>query len=128
MNVTLHIEGMRELVALCKSQDWYAKPWRKGMEKIGSQSGLAAQKGAPVRTGYLQSTIRTAVQQKPFPTWIAIRNRAVNKGYPYPRLLAFSPEHHHQNWLINAVLGIWRRSETVLNQIGEEIQRNWSRA
>lgn len=113
------------------------------MQDFGSILGLTAQQRAPKRTGYLQMRIRTAVQPAVFPTWIAIRNYARAKGsmkarrtgtllgaagggYPYPRLLEFSPKHHHQFWLRNSVDAIWRtRAEPVLEQIGAAIAQKW---
>ena len=132
LTIDVSIEGLRSLQKMLATRDWYAKPWHDGMTTLASKAGLAAQKGAPVATGYLQSRIRTAVQKKPFPTWIAIRNQARRRrkggggGYPYPRLLAFSPKHHHRDWLIKAVQSIWK-SDSTLNAIAKDIAREWGR-
>ena len=127
MRIEIHVEGLAQLIkVLTPPENLYAGPWARGMRALGTQAGLAAQRGAPVDTGYLQSRIRTAVQNRPFPTWIAIRSRAQRRGYPYPRLLAFSPKHGHRDWLINALKPVIAGSEHVLNRIAQEIERKWS--
>lgn len=127
MRLTIEVQGLKALQRLLSPpENLYAEPWAKGMRSLGSQAGLAAQRGAPVRTGMLQGRIRTAVQNRPFPTWIAIRNQARRKGYPYPRLLAFSPKHGHRDWLINAVGPVFRNAGSALGRIGDEIARRWA--
>lgn len=132
LRLDVHIEGLRELRRLLTpARNLYAKPWSDGMRDLASRGGLAAQRGAPVGTGNLQSRIRTAVQRSPFPSWIAIRNRAVRRsraypqGFPYPRLLAFSAKHGHKNWLMRAVMPVWGRAEATLNRAGNEIAKRW---
>lgn len=133
MRLTIEVKNLNETRKFLASRNWLDQSWRRGLEGFASRAGLAAQRGAPVQTGHLQGKIRTAVQKKSFPTWIAIRSRAVTRsraypsGYPYPRLLAFSAKHGHKDWLINAVRPIWNSAGDALNKIGADIARNWSR-
>ena len=131
LTIEVSIQGLREIQRLLATSQWYSEPWREGMTTFASRAGLAAQHGAPVGTGahagYLQARIRTAVQKRDFPTWIAIRNQARRRGFPYPRLLAFSPKHHHRDWLIKAVGPVIGDAGRVLQTIGAAIARNWSK-
>lgn len=126
--VYLNVQDVQKLAKLLSGDELVARPWRDGMTKLASSGGIAAQRGAPVATGKLQGKIRTKVQQRPFPLWIAIRNQARNpkSQYPYPRLLAFRPKFHHQDWLINAVMPVFNGAGQMLDQIGAAIARKWS--
>ena len=118
--------GLAELRRLMTGNELYAGPWRSGMTRLASQAGLSAQHGAPVATGKLQGSIRAAVQNRPFPLWAAVRVRARRRGYPYPRLLEFSPKHQHREWFLRALRTVWAGADTVLNDIGAQIARKWA--
>ena len=130
LKIDIELEGLSALRRLLEPpENLYAKPWEEGMDKLASMGGLAAQRSAPLATGKLQGSIRTRVQKKPFPTWIAIRvgARARKTRYPYPRLLAFSQKHGHKDWLLKAVQPVWRGAEDVLRKAGDIIARRWAR-
>ncbi len=133
VNITVDIIGLAELRKLMTGDDLYATAWRSGMTKLASQAGLAALGHAPVggakdpHAGRLQASIRTAVQNRPFPQWAVVRvNARAAKRYGYPRLLEFSPKHHHKEWLLKAVRQVWAGADLVLNEIGEKIARRWA--
>lgn len=106
----------------------YGAPWRHGIDELASRGGLAAQRGAPFRTGKLQAAMRTRVQRKPFPEWIGIYTYARSASrYPYPRLLAFSWKHGHRDWLLRALQPVWGRVEETLKRIANDIGNTWSR-
>ena len=129
LNLTLAVEGLDIALKLTDPKgDLLAGPWRRGMERLGTQVGLGAQRAAPQRTGKLVGSVRVAVQKRPFPTWVAIRIRARSKkGYPYPLLLEFSGKHHHKDWLLNAVQPIASQSDGTLEQIAANIAAAWER-
>lgn len=130
------VVGLQELQrVLSQPVQLYGDVWRAGITRLASQAGLSAQRGAPVYTGLakrgvvvgrLQGSIRAVVQNRPIPQWAAVRVRARNKGYPYPRLLEFSPKHQHASWFLRALQVAWRGADRVLNDIGEQIAHNWA--
>ena len=128
LTVTVELEDLTALRRILRGDTLYGEPWRDGMLALSSRSGLAAQRGAPVRSGKLQGSIRARVQKSKFPTWIAVRVSARNKSAkrnPYPRYLAFAGKFHHKDWLIKAVGPVWAGAERVLERIGAAIEAKW---
>ena len=137
--VAITINGLKELrKLLTPPENLYGGAWRSGMTSIVSRTGLAAQRAAPVGSGAdphigrLQGSVRTRMDKRPFPMWAVVsvtgrtRSKKYPRGYPYPRLLEFSPKHGRQSWLINAAGTVWRGAEQVLGRIGDAIARQWS--
>lgn len=125
MDVRIEVKGLKELRRLL-GPNLYSKPWADGMNDLARAGAVAARGGAPVRTGRLLLSIKPAVSRAPFPTWAAVRVRAKSpRGFPYPRILAFSPKHGHKDWLIRAVGPVWTEATETLRKIGEAIVRIW---
>lgn len=139
MDIILTIEGLNKLRRrLSPPESLYAQPWRDGMTEIAEAMQTAAVRAAPVRTGKLRDSIRTVIQRKPFPQWIATRVKArgplrmsKKKGkrgrYPYPKLLEFSKRHGHFGWLRNSVGPVIEGAERELDKIGARIADAWGR-
>lgn len=133
INMTATFDGLAKLQRLIRGDVLFAKPWSDGMEDLAKKGGGAARSHAPFRSGKLQASIQHAVQKKPFPTWAAVRVSAKTRsskypsGYPYPRLLAFSPKHGHKDWLLRAVHPVWTNVAVTLDRIAAGIARNWMR-
>jgi hypothetical protein len=120
--------GLATLRKVMTPDSLYLQPWRDGMEKLAGLASSRAQSFAPVgQTGKLRRSVRAVVQKKPFPTWLAVRvyAKAGKKRYSYPKMLNYSPKHHHKLWLDRAIDPVWSGAEHMLNEIGAEIGRNW---
>ena len=130
-NFTARVAGLNELLRLIEPpSNLYGEPWREGMMALARKGEIAAKFAAPVKTGWLKSHIRGVVQRKPMPKWVAIRSRGTNphrRGYPYPRLLEFSPKHHHQGWFSGVKETIIAQVDAALSQISRGILERWTR-
>lgn len=131
----VHIEGLRQLRRLIRPpSNLLAKPWHNAMTDLKEAGERVARRHAPVRTGYLLSKIKSAIQKKAMPMWAAIRVRARRRshGYPrgfeYPRLLEYSPKHGHKGWFNPPIRSLWgSRARLALTKAGKEIARRWRR-
>ena len=127
--ITVEVSGLAALRRfLTPAEDFYGPPWKDGMDRIAAKTLSAGRSAAPHGTGKLQASLRTRVQKGGFPTWLAIDARATAaKRYPYPRLLEYSPKHHHTRWLQGALDKVWGNVAGELNKIADAIARRWER-
>ncbi len=134
---TVTLEGLQALRKLLNPPDeLLAAPWKGAMASLVDFGAMFGRTQAPKgRTGKLQRNIKPKVQNKPLPMWAAVRSRGTRKrsktyprGYPYPRLLNYSPKHGHEGWfdrgVIEPVIG---KADLVLAQAATEIARKWER-
>lgn len=154
-NYTVRVLGMKELLhILTPPTNLYGQPWKQGMEGLARYGKSVAEQVAPIggpgdhgrgHPGFLKRHLKGAVQKSPLPKWVAIRSRGVRtaqfsqliakrkttsrwpRGYPYPRLLEFSPKHHHQGWFEKIRGPIQGFADKVLSQISVGILERWSR-
>lgn len=149
-NITVKVTGLKELLRVIDPPtNLYGEPWKAGMVSLAQRGESLEKATAPYRTGYLQRHIKGVVQKSPLPKWVAIRSRGVSqqakygktgrrlkatkilrtakypKGFPYPRLLEFSPKHHHQGWFSNVRGAIASGLDATLSQISTGIIRKW---
>lgn len=140
------IKGLKELkYKLQNADEMTAGPWKRAMTEIADAGYAAILNSAPQRTGRLKSKIFVKVQQKPFPLWVAIRARGVAKwdkknlrksrsrnryprGFPYPRLLEFSPKHGHAGWFYKRIApAVQSKADSALATAGREIAEKWGK-
>jgi hypothetical protein len=130
-----YIEGLNATRRLLKPlSELVDTPWRDAMTELAESGAEGGQARAPYRTGRLREKIYARVQKGPFPKWAAVRSRAKSRGragkrgYDYPRLLEYSPKHHHQGWFTSTVYPLLiARAEGVLAKAATAIQRRWGR-
>lgn len=136
------VEGLRGLRRLLTPPDeLLADPWKTAMIFLAESGEGKAKAGAPVATGRLREKVGGRVQKKPMPMWVAIRARGLRKaragatsrsaayyrrGYPYPRLLNYSPKHGHRFWFDTAVSPMLATADEALEKAGDEIARLWA--
>ncbi len=130
--VSIEVKGIKQLSAALKDEELYSKPWREGMNAVGQLGERIAASHAPRgATGQLEAKISYGVQKKPFPTWVAIRERARRrspkypKGYPYPTLLNYSSKHGHAGWFTRPLGQLGNQVGPVLNRISKEVEAQW---
>lgn len=100
---TVIVEGLDELLAKLKPE-LYETAGKGALKDIAEAAAQSARAGAPRMSGKLASSISPKVNASPKPLWAAVKVGALSqRGYPYPRLLEFSPKHKRQNWLKSAV-------------------------
>lgn len=126
MQINIEIQGLKQLRKLL-DDDLYIREWKDGMVAFAEEGQSQAHGEAPRLTGKLAASIKAGVSRKPFPTWARVRVFARRRGFPYPRLLAFSHRHGHRDWLINAVRGTIDYLPRELEKIGNAIARRWER-
>ena len=152
------LEGYDRLRRLMKRDPLLGGPWRdalQGLVEEGEQRGKA---GAPVHSGdymagrvtrgprkgkmrskrqpgKLKKNVRIGMHRAAFPMWGAVRSRGVSprsasapKGYPYPRLLNYSPRNKHVGWFDRSVIEpIVGKAELALSEAADKIAREWER-
>ena len=124
---TLKVDGVEGLMAKLQSDAILAKPMRRAFSRIGIQGKTAAKLSAPYATGALRSSISTRMSSAKVPTFVAVVVKATRNGFSYPRLIEFSPKHHHVAWLETAVTGIMSGISTFLDDAAREMEREFAK-
>lgn len=99
----VEVRGLTELLA--KLTPALYQEAGKGMLKVIADAGAqSARAGSPRMTGKLGGSITPKVNPGAKPAWAAVKVAELSpRGYSYPRLLEFSPKHHHRNWLQSSI-------------------------
>ena len=127
----IRIEGTDRLVALLQQDEWYGRPVKRALARIGQLGKTAARVAAPRDTGHLASHITYRVNtKKKQPRFVAISTRAyrmTGRGapYPYPRTLEFSPKHHHRGWMRRAIESIQGSLASFVEDAIRDIEQAW---
>lgn len=127
MTVQLKVDGLQDLLRKTTPGRAIIRPAMLGaMDAIGRAATTSARSGAPHRTGELAKSMRYEVRGKGIP-WVNIQARALaqSDGYPYPRLLEYSPKHNHKGWLKRSIQRTRGRLTSALQAATAEIQRRW---
>lgn len=102
-NRSVRVEGLEELLAKL-TPELYEAAGKQALKEIADAGAQSARGGAPRMSGKLAGSVRPKVNPGAKPAWAAVTVGALSpRGYSYPRLLEFSPKHHHQNWLKSAI-------------------------
>jgi hypothetical protein len=100
---TVVVEGLDELLRKL-TPELYEPAGKAALTEIGEAAAASARAGAPRLSGKLQGSITPKVNGGAKPLWAAVRVGALSsRGYGYPKLLEFSPKHHHRDWLKSSV-------------------------
>jgi hypothetical protein len=125
-------------------------PWRHFMERLGKLGVQQARAASPRgETGQLGSSNTYAVQNKPFPTWVRVKNTArakgraakrqnraaregraplrLTKGYAYPGRLNWERKNPRFGWFTKAMQATRRGTQPLLNQTAREIEQEWGK-
>ncbi len=121
----LHIEGLAELLRKL-SPELYQPAGKAMLKEISEAAAGAARAGAPRERGKLAGSITGKVNTGAKPAWAAVKVAALNpRGYSYPRLLEFSPKHHHRNWLKSAVDRARGAFAAAIGRAASAVERKW---
>lgn len=128
LKVTIEIAGYAALMRkLRPPESLYAKPWRDAMEEVARLGAEQARSTAPRgETGQLAAKIAYRVQKSPIPRYAVIKTTARRKKFPYPRLLEWSPKHHHSGWMRKAIDQVMSRADRILSKAARQIERKWA--
>lgn len=127
----------RDLARLVRNtitQPVYRKPLKAMMENVAKVGAAYARRGAPRgRTGQLSARITSKTTSGVIPSAVvktdAMNQRGGKRGrpYPYPRLLEFSPRHHHRDWLKNSIEQARGAIGAQISQAARIIESEWGR-
>lgn len=121
----VRIEGLDALRSKL-TPELYRPAAKQALKAMADAGASSARAGAPRMTGRLQGSIRPKVNSGAAPAWAAVKVGALNpRGYPYPRLLEFSPRHRHQNWLKSAIDRVASAFSSALDKAASEIERKF---
>lgn len=128
----VQVQGLDRLRHNAELQELVGPAFHAAMEEI-ARIGLTAARGvAPVgATGNLQAKMRTRMQARPIPLWVAIETTATRSSakyprYPYPKRLEYDPALHHANWLVGGIKGVFGRFEAALQTAARAIESRWT--
>lgn len=134
IKLDIQIKGFREVQRALKGNDLYAKPFSDLMHAIGARGENIAASAAPKgATGLLETKITFGVQKRPLPLWVAVRSRARRRskkyprGYPYGRLLNYSPKHGHMGWFTDPLKRLGSQVQPLMARAASAIEANWRR-
>ena len=106
----------------------YGDPWREAMQGLAADLGQRAKAAAPVRTGVLRASITATAAKTRVPLSLRVRVRARSaRGFPYPKVLEFSPSHHHLRWLRNVVQSAAAMISKRLDTAARAIEGDWAK-
>jgi hypothetical protein len=153
-NGSVQLRGFKEARAKLKqSPPFYAPAMRNFMDQLGKIGRTAAQAAAPKgATGQAASSNIYAVQDKPFPTWVRVKNTArakgrlskrqskkaraglaplkYTKGVSYPAVLNFGVKGKKKSrwigWFSNAMRTTRARIPSLLAGMGDQIEKEWA--
>ncbi len=94
---------------------------KDALEEIGKAGADAAKVGAPSRTGKLRGSTTHKVSGTSY-AMVEVKAKSA-RGFPYPRALEFSARYGHKGWLKQAVDRVARRFESILQHMGQQIER-----
>ena len=121
------VDGLPQLRRKLKADEAYAEEWHDCLEDIAKAAVAAGARVAPRgKTGKTASSMTYKLSAKTTVMSARVVNTARNKGYPYPKLLEYSPKHGHQRWLLHALDSIRGHVTATLNGVGRRIERRWS--
>ncbi len=149
LKLDVGVTGFKEARAKLKeTPPFHAPAVRKFLEQLG-RVGVAAVQGAAPRgkTGQLASSNVYKVQERPFPTWVRVQNKAhaqgrlakrqskkaraglaplrYTKGYPYGGRLNYDPHYRTHGWWTKAIRAAQGRVDSLLTGAGQDIEREW---
>lgn len=147
--VDVGLSGFKEARAKLKeTPPFHAPAVRKFLDQLG-RVGVAAVQGAAPRgkTGQLASQNVYRVQERPFPTWVRVQNKArargavakrqskkaraglaplrYTKGYPYGGRLNYDKTYRTHGWFTRAIKAAQGRVDSLLTSAGQDIEREW---
>lgn len=153
-NGSVQLRGFREARAKLKqSPPFYAPAVRDFLDQLGKVGRTAAQAASPKgATGQAASSNVYAVQDKPFPTWVRVKNTArakgrlskrqskkaraglaplkYTKGVSYPAVLNFGDKKKAKTkwigWFTKAMRNARARTDSLLSGMGDQIQKEWA--
>lgn len=132
--VTVTLTGFKQTLALLKTEPLAGTAWRELMEAVGSTGESAIRNLGPRHSGRLTEKTSHSVQKRPLPFWTVMRTRARRKGYPYPRLTAFSPyaqsryrkgTNPNRGWWQRVLGEIDRGVSEAMQRAADAIARKW---
>ena len=125
---------LKQLIGHLVIEPVYRKPCQAMMANIARVAEGYARRGAPRgKTGQLQAHISSKVTSGKIPSAVvktdAVNPRGGRRGrpYPYPRLLEFSPKHHHKDWLKNSIEAARGAIGAQVTAAARIIESNWGR-
>lgn len=144
----ISLEGMESLTALLREDEWYGKPVKRALARLGAQARSAARAAAPRDTGRLAASITYKVNtRKKQPRFVAIATRAMrtegaHSPFAYPRILEFAPRftraygrrvkspppNPRKGWFAAAIKGVTANLTSYLADATREIEQEFSRA
>ena len=120
------VEGLSELLAKL-TPELYQEAGKAMLKEIADAGATSARSGAPRMSGKLGGSIKPKVNPGAKPAWAAVKVGALSpRGYPYPRLLEFSPRHHHANWLKSAMDRASGAFSSAVGKAASTIEGKWS--
>ncbi|MCC7372526.1 MAG: hypothetical protein IT306_29200 [Chloroflexi bacterium] len=130
VSITVSIDRWKELSAKLKSDELLAGPWTAAMQQVAS-IGLRAWQGAsPVASGRMRASMKSKVQAKPVPRWVAFRTSATRsskryKRYRYPGRQEYDPKSRNKGRLKKALDGVMGQIQGVLGTAAKAIEAKW---
>lgn len=132
IKMQVQVQGLDKLRHNAELQELVAPAFHAAMEEIGRIGLTAARGAAPVgATGNLQAKMRTRMQARPIPLWVAIETTATRASakyprYSYPTRIEYDPKLHHVNWLVGGIKSVFGRFEGALETAARAIESRWS--
>ena len=121
----IQIEGLDELLRKL-TPELYEAAGKTALKEISESAAGSARAGAPRQRGKLAGSITGKVNAGAKPAWAAVKVAALSpRGYSYPKLLEFSPKHHHRNWLQNAVNRARGAFASAIGRAASAVERKW---
>lgn len=119
----IQLEGVDHLRRVLNADHLITKPVRKALGEIGKVGKTEAKGDAPRRAGKLSQSIGYRVDSKA--RYVSIQVAAKRGSVNYPRILEFSPKHHHKGWLMSALRDVSRWAGGVINNLASDIEASW---
>ena len=118
------VPSLPGLLARLSADRLLRKPIRALLSRVGKAGRAAGKVAAPVgATRQLSSNITFRVSAKQIPTFVAIVASARSRqGFPYPKLLEFSPKHKRKGWLSTPLEGVVARLAPDLEAAARDIE------
>lgn len=135
---TLQVQGLKELRRAVTDNALLVAPWHAAMGEMGQEGLDAAKRAAPVGpsfTGHIGGNtagkLRSRMQAKPMPLWVAIETTAVRPwaghgNYAYTKRVEWDARLRHQHWLRDAVSSAQGRFASALNGAATRIEAAWA--
>lgn len=128
----VELRGWRALQRQMRGNQLYAQPFRELLGAVGQKGENLAATAAPKgRTGLIEARITHKVQARPLPLWVAVRSRARRRskkfprGFPYDRLLNFSPRHGHEGWFTRPLVALGNAVGPLIAATVRQIEQRW---